>query len=75
MPSAEGGAQNYIVDGKMTRGFAILAVPVTYAETGIMTFMISREGVVYERDFGPDTAKIVASIQEYNPGENWSPVE
>ncbi|MGA8675420.1 MAG: DUF2950 family protein [Candidatus Acidiferrales bacterium] len=72
---AEGGAQNYIVDGKMTRGFAILAVPVTYAETGIMTFMISREGVVYERDFGPDTAKIVASIQEYNPGENWSPVE
>jgi Protein of unknown function (DUF2950) len=72
---AEGGKQSYVLDGKMTRGFAILAVPVKYAETGIMTFMISREGIVYEQDLGPDTAKLAASIQEYNPDENWSPAD
>jgi hypothetical protein len=71
---ADGGATNYIVDGKMTRGFAILATPVKYAETGIMTFTISQEGVVYERDFGPDTGKLTAAIQTYNPDDNWSPV-
>jgi len=72
---ASGRATNYIANGKMTGGFAILATPVRYAETGIMTFMISRDGIVYERDFGPDTTKLAASIQEYNPDENWSPVE
>ncbi len=72
---AEGGAQSYIVDGNMTRGFAILAVPVKYGETGIMTFMLSREGIVYEQDQGPDTVKIAVSIQQYNPDGNWSPVE
>jgi DUF2950 family protein len=72
---AEGGARNYIVDGKMTRGFAILAVPVKYGETGIMTFMISGEGIVYEQDLGPDTLKSAATIQQYNPDGSWSPVE
>jgi hypothetical protein len=73
--NAPGGAMNYITDGKMARGFAILATPVTYGETGIMTFMISQEGVVYERDFGPDTVKVGSAIQAYNPDENWAPVE
>jgi DUF2950 family protein len=72
---AEGGKRSYFVNGNMTRGFAILAVPVRYAETGIMTFMVSREGIVYEQDLGPDTVKIAASIQQYNPDQNWSPVE
>ncbi len=72
---APGGAQNYIVNGKMTGGFAILATPVKYGETGIMSFMIGREGFVYERDLGPDTAKTAASIQEYNPDDNWSLIE
>jgi hypothetical protein len=72
---APGGAQSYIVNGKMTRGFAILATPVKYAETGIMTFMTDRDGAVYERDLGPDTAKVAASIQEYNPTDDWSEVE
>ncbi len=72
---ARGGTKNYVIDGKMTGGFAILATPVKYGETGIMTFMISREGIVYEQDLGPDTLKLAASIQEYNPDENWSPVE
>jgi hypothetical protein len=72
---APGGAQSYIVNGKMTGGFAILATPVKYAETGIMTFMTSSDGVVYERDLGPDTAKIAASIQEFNPSDDWLEVE
>ncbi|MFY9949273.1 MAG: DUF2950 family protein [Candidatus Sulfotelmatobacter sp.] len=72
---APGGAQSYIVNGKMTGGFAILATPVKYAETGITTFMTGVDGVVYERDLGPDTAKIAASIQEFNPTDDWSEVE
>lgn len=72
---APGGAQNYIVNGKMTGGFAILATPVKYGETGIMSFMIGREGFVYERDLGPDTAKTATSIQQFNPDDNWSPID
>jgi len=72
---APGGAKSYVVDGKMTDGFAILATPVKYGETGIMTFMIGREGIVYEQDLGPDTFKLAATITEYNPDENWSPIE
>ncbi len=59
----------------MTGGFAILATPVKYAETGIMTFMTGSDGVVYERDLGPDTAKIAVSTEEFNPTDDWSPVE
>jgi Protein of unknown function (DUF2950) len=72
---APGGAKSYLVDGKMTGGFAILATPVKYGETGIMTFLIGRDGIVYEQDLGPDTIKVAASVTEYNPDENWSPVE
>jgi hypothetical protein len=72
---APGGAMSYIVNGKMTDGFAILATPVKYAETGIMTFMTGNDGVIYERDLGPDTAKIAASIQQFNPTDDWSEVE
>jgi len=72
---APGGAMSYIVNGKMTGGFAILATPVKYAETGIMTFMTGPDGDVYEQDLGPDTTKLAAFIQQYNPDENWSPVE
>ena len=71
--NALGQAQNYIVNGKMTNGFAILATPVKYAETGIMTFMINREGVVYERDLGADTSEIAAAMRQYDPNGNWSP--
>ena len=73
--NAPGGTQSYIVAGKMTGGFAILATPVTYAQTGIMSFMTGSDGTVYERDLGPDTAKIAASIKEFNPTGDWSPME
>jgi Protein of unknown function (DUF2950) len=72
---APGGARSYIVNGKMTGGFAILATPVKYAQTGIMTFMTGPDSVVYERDLGPDTAKIAASIQQFNPTADWAEVE
>jgi hypothetical protein len=72
---ATSGAQSYIVNGKLTGGFAILATPVKYGETGIMSFMIGREDIIYERNLGPETAKNAASIQEYNPDDNWSPID
>lgn len=73
--SARGGTRSYIVNGKMAGGFAVLATPVRYAETGVMTFITNQDGMVYERDLGPDTAKIAASIQEFNPTDDWSAVQ
>jgi hypothetical protein len=72
---APGGAQSYIVNGRMTGGFAVLATPAKYAETGIMTFVTGPDGTIYERDLGPDTVKITASIHEFNPTDDWSLVE
>ena len=72
---AEGGAQSYITDSKMTGGFAIIASPVTYRDSGIMTFIMNREGVVYQKDLGPGTSELAASIKEYNPTGDWAPVE
>lgn len=72
---APGGALSYIINGKMTGGFAILATPVKYGETGIMTFMTGPDGMVYEQDLGPDTVKLAESIQEYNPTDDWSALE
>jgi len=72
--NAPGGTRSYVANGKLAGGFAVLAMPVRYAETGIMTFMVGPDGTVYEQDFGPDTAKIDRSIQTYNPNDDWSPV-
>src|SRR5208337_2697069 len=69
---AEGGAKSYIVGGKMTGGFAILASPVIYRDSGIMTFILNREGVVYQKDLGPKTADTAASMNSYNPDEGWT---
>ena len=72
---APGGAQGYVVDGKMTGGFAILATPVKYGETGIMSFLLGPGGFVYEQDLGPDTVNIATSIPEFNPDDKWSPID
>jgi hypothetical protein len=63
------------VNGKMTGGFAVLATPIRYGETGIMTFVLSREGVLYEQNLGPKTVDIASSIKEYDPAEGWAPIE
>ena len=68
---APGGASDYIVDGKMTRGFAFLAYPADYRASGVMTFMIDKAGVVVEKDLGPDTGKIAPTITTFNPDSSW----
>ncbi|HKF20924.1 MAG TPA: DUF2950 domain-containing protein [Candidatus Angelobacter sp.] len=71
--TAPGGARNYIANGRMTGGFAILAWPAQYRNSGIMTFIVGKDGVVYQKDLGQKTAELVPAIQEYNPGDGWSP--
>jgi Protein of unknown function (DUF2950) len=71
---ATGGAKQYIVDGKMMGGFAVIATPVKYRDSGVMTFIISQQGIVFQRDLGVDTAKVAAAIREYNPTTLWKPV-
>ena len=70
---APGGAKDYIVNGKMTGGFAILAYPAEYRNSGIMTFIAGRDGVVYQKDLGENTASLGQSMAEYDPGEGWRP--
>jgi hypothetical protein len=70
---AKGGAKNYVVNGKMTGGFAILAYPAEYRNSGIMTFVVGKDGVVYQKDMAEETADIAAAMAEYNPGDGWSP--
>ena len=71
---APGGAKDYIVDGKMTAGFAILAYPAAYRNSGIMTFVVSKDGTVYQKDLGEGTANLAAGMTEYNPSDGWNSV-
>ncbi|MCA3560722.1 MAG: DUF2950 domain-containing protein [Aestuariivirga sp.] len=66
-----GGAHDYVVNGNMISGFALLAWPARYGETGVSTFVVNQAGVVYERDFGPGTDSIVPKILSFNPGGKW----
>jgi hypothetical protein len=70
-PSAPLGARSYLVDGAMIGGFAMIAWPANYGVTGIQTFQVNHEGKVYQKDLGPDTAKIAAATTRYDPGEGW----
>jgi hypothetical protein len=72
---AQGGAKNYIVNGNMTGGFAILAYPAEYRNSGVMTLMINQDGNVCEKDLGPQTADLAKAITEFDPDETWKPVE
>lgn len=73
--SAPGGAADYVVNGEMTRGFAMIAIPAEYLNSGVMTFLVGADGVVYERDLGPDTANLAGSIQSYDPTPDWTIAE
>lgn len=68
---ADGGAFDYMVNGRMVLGFALIAYPAQYGASGIMTFMINQGGVVHEKDLGPDTAKAVESIKLFAPDDSW----
>ena len=74
-PDAKGGAKNYIVNGKMTGGFAVLAYPAQYGDSGIMTFIINQTGVAYQKDLGKTTDEAAAAMTEFNPDKTWKPVE
>ena len=70
-----GGAKNYIVDGKMTGGFAFVAYPAEYGTSGVMTFVVSEDGEVYQKDLGPKTDALARAMKEYNPNTSWQKAE
>jgi Protein of unknown function (DUF2950) len=70
-PAAPLGARDYIVNGMMIGGFAAIAWPAKYGVSGIQTFMVSHDGIVYQKDLGPNTAKIAPTIKRYNPDRTW----
>jgi len=70
---ASGGAKSYLKDGKLIGGFAVLASPVKYHDSGIMTFLLGPDGILLEKDLGTSTVAAAAAIQEYNPDQTWTP--
>ncbi|HVA82058.1 MAG TPA: DUF2950 family protein, partial [Candidatus Binataceae bacterium] len=72
--SAPGGAKSYIIDGKMTGGFALVAYPASYRDSGVMTFIVNQDGQIYQKDLGPQTAQIATAMTQYDPGPTWHPV-
>jgi len=72
---ARGGAYSYLIGDQMRAGFAVIAWPDEYGDSGVMSFMVSHAGIVYEQDLGPDSASIAAALQVYDPGPGWTPVQ
>ncbi|MEB2624721.1 DUF2950 domain-containing protein [Pseudomonas sp. YuFO8] len=73
-PSAPGGAYSYLIGDKMSRGFALIAWPAKYGETGVMSFMISHDGQVFEKDLGPDSEKLAQAMKRFDPDDSWKEV-
>jgi hypothetical protein len=72
--AAKGGAEDYLQNGKMTGGFALLAWPAKYQDSGIMTFIVGKDGVVYQKDLGDKTADAGTTITAFDPGNGWNVV-
>jgi Protein of unknown function (DUF2950) len=72
--SAPGGKFNYIINGNMIAGFAMVAFPATWGNSGVMTFIVNQQGRVYEKNLGPDTDRIAEALSEYNPDPSWDRV-
>ncbi|HVN04170.1 MAG TPA: DUF2950 domain-containing protein [Bryobacteraceae bacterium] len=73
--NAPGGAKNYIVNGKMTEGFAFVAYPAEYRSSGVMTFIVTEDGVVYQKDLGRKTGVLAKAMKEYDPNRSWKKAE
>lgn len=74
-PDAPGGAYSYLAQGKMIGGFALVAWPASYRNSGVMTFLVNHDGVVYEKDLGPETPAAVGKITRFNPDKTWKRLE
>lgn len=73
-PDAPLGQLDYLIKGAMIGGFALIAAPAEYRKTGVMTFIVSQDGVVYQKDLGPNTLEIAKKIDRFNPDKTWTPV-
>ena len=71
--NAPGGAKDYVVNGKMTGGFAFVAYPAEYRNSGVMTFIINQDGVLLQKDLGTATTQTAAAMTEFNPDQSWTP--
>jgi hypothetical protein len=74
-PHAPGGKYNYIINGNMIAGFALIAYPDKWGNSGVMTFIVNQQGRVYEKNLGPNTDKVAAAITEYDPDTTWKMVD
>jgi hypothetical protein len=72
---APGGAKNYVVDGKMTGGFAFVAYPAEYRNSGVMTFLINQDGLLLQKDLGKTTTEAAAAMTEFDPDTSWNRVQ
>ncbi len=72
---APGGAKNYLVNGEMTGGFAFVAYPAEYESSGVMTFIVNQDGVVFQKDLGEKTGELAGAMKEYAPDSTWQKVE
>ncbi|HKF67739.1 MAG TPA: DUF2950 family protein, partial [Vicinamibacterales bacterium] len=73
-PAAPLGQLDYVIKGAMIGGFALAAAPAKYGMTGVKTFIVSQDGVVYEKDLGPKTLEAFRTMERFNPDKTWTPV-
>jgi hypothetical protein len=73
--SAAGGAHDYLINGNMVAGYGLVAFPAEPDESGVMTFIVNRNGKIFQKPLGPDTVKIAAAMTEFDPGDGWMPVD
>lgn len=72
---APGGKYNYIINGRMIAGFALVAWPAEWSNTGVMTFIVNQQGKVYQKNLGPKTTKIAKAMTAYDPNDTWTPAQ
>lgn len=70
-PNAPGGAKSYIAGNRMTQGFALIAYPATFGDSGIMTFIVNNDGIIFERNLGSDTGRLALQMNRYDPDPSW----
>jgi len=70
-PAAKGGARDYVLKGRMTRGYGLVAWPAKYGDSGVMSFIVNHEGVAYEKDLGPNSAAVAKAMTRFDPDATW----